>query len=262
MRRARGSAIAIVVAFLTFVAIVSLALSFQSSGLRRMQAQSAFRYFALEIAESAINEAASQVTLGDIFPSSVFGGRLGGQDSDGSNKGFFWAIAAEDVDRLKEFCQGGDCVETRKLTASNPEDKDRELFAAFRFNPELTTRQFTTPLTQVIADKVPGFKSITPVTMRPLVFRRILVPDDAAPMVPNPTPAQMQRARTRWENYGVLQYKCTVTMKGAFGDFSRLMIVDRLFTIELAGCADAGVGIPCPLAIYSDKNLKTVAARP
>src|SRR5436309_2597973 len=69
----RGSSLAMVMVFLSVVSVLSIATSVQSSGVRRLQSRSQLGFEAVELCDSAINEASQQLEWTHIFPSSRFG---------------------------------------------------------------------------------------------------------------------------------------------------------------------------------------------
>src|SRR5437870_4763754 len=70
--RSQGSALIAVMVFLAIVGVVAITVSYQSSSVRRSNYKSHYGFEAVEVAESAINEAAVQVGMAHVFPTATF----------------------------------------------------------------------------------------------------------------------------------------------------------------------------------------------
>jgi len=249
-----GSAIAMVVVFLGFVAIVALATSFQSGGLRRMVIRSHVGFEAVEICDSAVNEAWAQVGIKDLFPESVF--TVG---SDSYMKHLCVNVGDEKIDELKKAYPGYE-FQTRIVYNGVPPSgtplppPDNRIFVCMKW-PKEYTKTYKVPQSAAVAATVSGFKGPLPdVKMRPLTWRRDF-------------------AGNTWQNWGVARLEATASLEDRGTTVTRTMYVDRMFTLPTSWAVGTYPNLvaveskpadPATLWIQfrkSTRNLKTVIKR-
>lgn len=191
---APGSAIVVVVASILVLAIIAGVISFSTSGLRRAHARAELSTLAIEIAESAIDEAAQALTIEQVFDRATFG--------DISTL----------MDRIRDGVDiPGVSADWREIRYQS--GRTERLFEAFTF----PFRAFTIdPATaRRHHAQVVGPRDVTPVIVRPLRFRR-----------------EHYTMGSRWVNWGIVQLSCVVSAGGALGKVTREVTVDRLFKLR------------------------------
>ena len=250
--------------FLAVVACVALAVSYQSSAVRRANTRTHYGFEAIEIAESAINEAAGQVVVTDVFPTSDFDlsnliiNQISTDDTGAEN-----AMRAQ-------YGSKGYQVNFRNVRDTSNNVVGRifvslgwpasTLPTADPVNFSTGLKQYDVPTTRANAANVPGFLGVDKVEMSCLGWRRDWV-------LPN------------WQDWGVLHYKATVHFDDGKSQLTRSLHVDRLFSLYchfVTGGACTGITIGtgppddaeeqttpdyCKLYVHfikSRRNLKTV----
>ena len=208
-----------VVVFLGFVAIVALATSFQSSSLRRMGSRSHLGFEAIELCDSAINEAAAKVTMQDVFPADVFKNTM---------KDFCIDLFNDDKAKLDANYPGYKmryrAVLDRNTQSQLPPPRDW-IFISMTW-PKEYQKKFKPEQTIAAAALLPGLKTyVAEVWMRPLSWRR-------------------DYAGQTWQNWGVLRYETSVTLDDGTRPVTRTMFVDRMFTVPAAFLALNSAGQP------------------
>lgn len=257
-----------VIVFLSIVAIGAVVMSYQSSALRRASTRSQYGFEAVEICESAINEAAHDVGFPNVFPTAVFDATVPPQPPSPSPPAtpappipsklgdWMMRIASEDKAGLDSNFPGYN-FQFRGVPAAAPPG----VFVSMTWptvtkptaanNYQGSFAEFDTPTTLAIAQAQPGFKSLSKVKMVPLAWRR-------------------DYAGGRWQNWGVVHYSVRAEFDDGRSVAARTMHVDRMFSIY-AHFKAAGVDQPGESAaadtdqflhfVPSHRNLKTVILR-
>jgi len=206
----RGVAIPLVVVFLGIVVMVTFATSYQASFVRRATDRAQFGFEAVEICESAINEAAKQVVFGDVFTSTDFP----------DMKEFLTHIVLDEEDELNAGWPDY-TFHFRNLLSGGVPNGDKLFVSMMWPDDERPTaanglagfkKEFTTPTTIANAEALTGFQSITPVKMSVLSWRR-------------------DYAGVQWQDWGVLHFEVTVNFDTGRQKVTRTLHVDRMFTI-------------------------------
>lgn len=208
----RGSALAMVMVFLAVVAIIAIATSTQSSFVRRASVRSHYGFEAIEVCESAINEAHAQVVFRDVFPSPPFG----------NLKSWAVAIATNDVAALSASAYPGYTYHFRNFLDANEVETGAKLFVALSWpedkrphknnNYQGFLKQYDVPGSLANGQSLPAFKSLSKVKMSVLSWRRDFV-------------------GIAWQDWGVLHYEVACTFDDGKSSVTRRMFVDRMFTI-------------------------------
>lgn len=193
----RGSAIGMVVAFITVTAIVAGGIGYLSSGRRRAEAMTMSDYRAFETASSCIDFAARTLALEHVFAGDV--------------PGFLEAVRAEDEATLRNLCPA--CSEWRPLKDAEGKDAGK-IWTAWTF-PASQSARVEVDAVRALALRDRAVVEVAPVVAKPLRFRRTLVAG-------------------RWQNFGVVRFEAAVTVQDAFGKTALSMTADRLFTLEVA----------------------------
>jgi hypothetical protein len=264
--RRRGNALIAVAVFISIVAGLVMVLSGQSSGVRRANARSHHGSECVEFCASAINEAAAQVDMGDVFP----GAGAGGSGPFGNMQAFLLKVSSEDEAGLKANYPGYG-FDFRNLTSSGTTGR---IFVSMTWPDNVTPtkangyskylKQYNAPHTestvagQLNSKGAPLYK-ISPINMSVLAWRRDF-------------------AGVQWQDWGVLHFVVTTTYDdGNAPPVIRTMHVDRMFTIfahtiatgpdcppdaaEAAAAAANDVFSIFLHYIQSQRNLKTVILR-
>src|SRR5688572_18603588 len=158
-----------VVIFLAIVGLIAISVSSQSSFVRKTTARSFYGFEAVEVCESAINEAHAQITDSThIFPPQI------ANDMDG----FCRAIARNEMGKLRgQYASGGYVYKGRPVIGGTG-----ELFTVMMW-PEATRptkannyrgklRDYKVPQTLANAQKLVGFKKLSDVELSVLAWRR------------------------------------------------------------------------------------------
>ena len=222
MRR-RGSAIAMVLAFITVVSIVAVGISYLSSGRRRVEAMSMTDFRAFEIASSCVDYAARELTAAQVFPGSPY------RDA----AAFLELVRTEDEAALRSVCSG--CSEWRALKDSDGKDAGR-IWTAWTFPAAQVARVEVTPV-RALAKKDPSVLEVGAVTAKPLRWRRDL-------------------AAGRWQSFGVVRFESTVQVSDAFGKTTMTLDADRMFTFDVKTDPQDGHVTAAALSV-SRQNLRT-----
>lgn len=199
-RKTRASAIAMVLAFITVVSIISVGISFMSSGRRRVEAMTMSDFRAFEIASSAIDFAARELALEQVFPGSPY--------RDGAS--FLELLRNDDEAGLRNVCSG--CSEYRDLKDAEGKPAGK-IWTAWTFPATQSARVEVTPVRE-LAQRDVNVLVVTPVTAHPLRYRRDLVSG-------------------RWQNWGVVRFESTVQVQDAFGKTTMTLLADRMFTVNV-----------------------------
>jgi hypothetical protein len=219
----RASAIVLVLVLITVILAMVMGSAYFSSGRRRVEALTIADFKAFELASSAIDLAVRQTALEDVFPASPYRTPVD----------FMTAIATDDEARLRATCSG--CSEYRPLKDPDGRDGGR-IWVAWTFPSAQRYDIDMAPVIEV-AKRDPAYRSLTPVTVHPLRFRRDLVVG-------------------RWQNWGVLRFEATAVVQDAVARTALTLTADRMFSVEIATDPLDGHITGCKLAI-SAHNLRT-----
>lgn len=217
--RRQGSAIVMVLAFITFVAIVAGGIAYLSSGRRRVEAMSMSDYRAFETASSCIDYAARQLTLDQVIP--------------GDAPRFLEMVRMEDEAGLRGIC--GPCSEWRTLKDSDGKDAGK-VWTAWTFPAAQSARVDVGPVRD-LAKRDTAVVEVSPVTAKPLRWRRDLVVG-------------------RWQSFGVVRFESVVQVQDAFGKTTLTLLADRMFTLEVKSDPQDGHITEAKLVV-SNQNLRT-----
>ena len=256
-----GSAIVMVMVFLAIVGVIAIVTSGQASFVRRASVRSHYGFEAVEICESAINEAHNQVVFEDIFPSPPFsnlqdwGVKIATNDTNiGAGYPGYTFNFRPLLDSTTKAPTGG------QLFVSMLWPADKRPTKANNYQGFL--KIYNTPSTSANGAAMAGFKSLTPVKMSVLSWRR-----------------DFPEGGKAWQDWGVLHYETACTFDDGKSSITRTMSVDRMFTLyahTIALRPDTIDGVPVspdpeaaetdPLKIFfhfikSRSNLKTVIIR-
>lgn len=215
----RGSAIGMVVAFITVTAIVAGGIGYLSSGRRRAEAMTMSDYRAFETASSCIDFAARTLALEQVFSGDV--------------AGFLEAVRTEDEATLQNVCPT--CSEWRPLKDAEGKDAGK-IWTAWTF-PASQSARVDVDAVRALALNDPAVVEVAPVVAKPLRFRRNLVAG-------------------RWQNVGVVRFEAGVTVQDAFGKTTLSVTADRLFTLEVSTDPQDGHITGAKLRV-SGQNLRT-----
>lgn len=219
----RASAIAMVLAFITVVSIISVGISYLSSGRRRVEAMSMTDFRAFEIASSAVDFAARSLALEQVFPGSPYG--------DAAR--FLEFVRLEDEAGLRQVCSG--CSEYRTL--KDPEGKDAgRIWTAWTFPASQNARVEVQPVRE-LAQRDASVLAVTPVMAHPLRWRRDLVAG-------------------RWQSYGVIRFESTVQVADPYAKTTLTLLADRMFTLEVRTDPQDGHILEAKLSV-SPHDLRT-----
>jgi len=217
-RRGVAIAVAIVMVFLSIVALSATVTSFQSTTVRRANTRSLYGFEAVDLCEAAISEAANTIDFADVFPSSDFP----------DLQVFLAKLESDDESGLKnshpnyEF-NFRDVFNRPVSDPSNPPagSKIGRIFVAMRWpsqkrptkanNYQGCLKTIETPLTKDMAKNVHAFKSLSPVKFSVLSWRR----DFAG----------------QWQDWGVLHYEVSIAFDDGVSRLGRTVQVDRMFTV-------------------------------
>jgi hypothetical protein len=219
--------------FLVLVAIVALVTSFQSRTLRGISSRSHRGFEAIEVCDSAVNEAAQQLEFQHVFPPSAFA----------DFKKFILLVSDEDRSGLESGYAGYGFQFRDVLDDSPTPRKLGEIFASMTW-PSGYEIRFQAPRTAAVAASLPGFKGpLAPVKARPVAWRRDWV-------------------GVQWQDWGVVRYQATATFMDGRFPVTRTLFVDRMFSLQAdADPADASGRAILLSFIRSARNLKTVIER-
>lgn len=221
--RRRAVAIPMVVVFLSIVAVVAVATSYQTSFIRKGTARSYFGFEAVEICDSAINEAAGQVNLTDVFPTSDFP----------DMRAFFIALSNDDQAALNAGWGGkGYQFQFRNVRKSATDPSPPRKADGSPTNGRLFTcmlwptgkrptsannyggslKTYDVPQTRAMAQGLFGFKSLSQVKMSVLAWRRDF-------------------AGKFWQDWGVLHFEVTAEFDDGRNKATRTIETDRMFSL-------------------------------
>jgi len=149
----RGSAIVMVLAFITVVSVVAAGVSYLSSGRRRVEALSMSDFRAFEAASSAVDYAARTLALEQVFPAAPY------RDAPY----FLQLIVNDDEAGLRGVCTG--CSEWRAL--KDPDGKDAgKIWTAWTFPAAYRVTLRVDPVRE-LAKHDPGVVDMAPVIAPP-----------------------------------------------------------------------------------------------
>jgi hypothetical protein len=228
-RRNHGSAIAMVVIFLAIVGLIAISVSSQSSFVRKTTARSFYGFEAVEVCESAVNEAHEQVQkqgMASVFPPSI----------TNDVTGWCKAVSGNDMGKLRgQYGAGGFTYKGRPVIGGAG-----ELFTVMMWpeaqrptkanNYRGKIKDLDVPLTTANAQKIPGFKKLSKVELSVLAWRR-----------------DHPESVSAWQDWGVLHYRVSAEFDDGKNTVTRTMHVDRLFSIyaHFRG-GECPPGAPCP----------------
>ena len=283
----QASAIAMVVVFLAIVGILAFITSGQSAFVRRTTVRSHYGFEAVEICESAINEAHTQVVFGDVFPDPTFANlqpfcnrvsvnedlQLNSTNYPGYT--FHWRDVKDGttdqplvgVPTPQLDPNGNLVLDAIGAPVLAPRNRALKLFVAMSWPEDKRPaksnnytgflKSYAAPASLASAQNVVGFKSLSNVKMSVLSWRR-------------------DYAGIEWQDWGVLHYEVTAKFDDGRTALSRTMHVDRMFTLyahtpsvdahappDPPAANEAGAG-PYDIFVHfikSRSNLRTVIIR-
>lgn len=240
-RRERASAIAMAVVFLAVVGILAFITSGQASFVRRASLRSHYGFEAVEVCESAINEAHTKVVFKDVFPDVPFQNfqsfctRVAVNEDvqlDANYPGykmFYRKVTDGATNQPIEGAMvpvldasGNVSLTALGIPAIEPRNRALKLFVSMSWpedkRPHLSNnyagflKSYDATASLVNAQTLTGFKSLSTVKMSVLQWRR-------------------DYAGIFWQDWGVLHYEVTCKFDDGQTALTRTMHVDRMFTL-------------------------------
>jgi len=230
-----GTALPLVLVFILIMFILAGAASFQTSGVRRIQSKAHLGFLALEVALSAMDEAAAIVAppATDAATGKAATDRLFVPGVFGTVEEFLASIRDNKVPRGV----APDKVEFREITYGS--SKSEKLFSALTFDPSPLVIPMESSLSFTHYKSRVPLKRLSSVVVTPLRFRR-----------------EHYTQSPRWVNWGVVQLKVAVELEEAGASVCRVVTADRLFRLR-ARKPDTGSSVFWSLEISRDSQ-KTV----
>jgi hypothetical protein len=208
-----GVPLLVAVSLPIIVLVASLAISYQSSSVRRFSNSTWASYVALEVAESAIAEATHRLTSEHLFDPAIFG------PSNGSTTFGADLLGKMILDQLPKIPQ-----EQKEYWSLENTDGSlvKDMMVAFSFPERNQPQKISVPLTQRAAKENPGVVTDKPmeVLVKPLTFRR-----------------EYYQNRRTWVNWGLMEFSVKVRVQDLRGYSTHQLIVNRLFSLKNPGFA-------------------------
>jgi len=235
-RRGLGIPTAMALILPAVILVGALALSLQSSTTRRMTSTVWMSYVALELAESAVSEAAYFLKETHVFPPSVV--RKVREEASVPPELVTFPQRLTWMMGHDKF--GADASYAKEYRSIN----GKESLVSFRFVQKPIKVDLVTGLAQKIARENPGVRledlknTDLVVYAVPLAYRR-----------------EYYASTKRWVNWGVVQFRVKVRMNELRGKVTYQLCMDRRFTLKVTA------GEKQSSLIVSTRNLRTTSSQ-